>query len=124
MTIGELLQFNVMVGQLTFPVMSLGWSYRCSNKALAPWGASTIYLEYPVEQRDDWQSIASETLTFRTRNLSYRYPAHQTETAAAQLGSDTLDGQVLRQINITIQPGQTVGITGTIGSGKTTFINC
>lgn len=123
MTIGELLQFNVMVGQLTFPVMSLGWVLSLFQQGVSALGRINYILEYPVEQRDDWQSIASETLTFRTRNLSYRYPAHQTETAAAQLGSDTLDGQVLRQINITIQPGQTVGITGTIGSGKTTFIN-
>lgn len=120
MTIGELLQFNVMVGQLTFPVLSLGWVLSLFQQGVSAMGRINYILDYPVEHRNDWRAIESETLTFRTRNLSYRYPAHQKENAQRP---DAPDGQVLHQINLTIQPGQTVGITGTIGSGKTTFIN-
>ncbi|GAK55479.1 ABC transporter related [Candidatus Vecturithrix granuli] len=123
MTIGELLQFNVMVGQLTFPVLSLGWVLSLFQQGISAMGRINYILEYPVEQRDDWQPIESETLMFRTHNLTYRYPAHQTENAQSEPRPDTRDDQVLRQINVTIRPGQIVGITGTIGSGKTTFIN-
>ena len=123
MTLGELLQFNVMVGQLTFPVMSLGWVLSLFQQGVSAMGRINYILEYPLEQRGDWRPIESERLTFRAHNLSYRYPAHHPKDARSKPGPDTSDGQVLRQINVTIRPGQIVGITGTIGSGKTTFIN-
>lgn len=44
------------------------------------------------------------------RDLSFQY--HEDETT------------VLKNINLNIKPGQTVGILGNIGSGKTTLVNC
>ncbi len=38
MTIGELLQFNVMVGQLTFPVLSLGWVLALFQQGVSAMG--------------------------------------------------------------------------------------
>ena len=109
MTIGQLLQFTVMVSQLTFPVLSLGWMMSMIQQGISALVRMNYILDYPVEQRDDWKTLDAEELTFSARNLSYHYPNQQ--------------GHALQQINLTIAPGQVVGITGTIGSGKTTLLN-
>lgn len=123
MTIGELLQFNVMVGHLTFPILSLGWVMTLIQQGISAMGRINYILDYPVEHHDDWHILEDEHLTFIARDLNYRYPAHQTEEALKKLPAYARDGQVLQQINVTIQPGQIIGITGTIGSGKTTLVN-
>ena len=123
MTIGELLQFNVMVGHLTFPILSLGWVMSLIQQGISAMGRINYILDYPVEHRDDWYTLEDEHLTFTTYDLNYRYPAHHTEEALKKLPSYARNGHVLQQMNFTIRPGQIVGITGTIGSGKTTLIN-
>lgn len=109
MTLGQLLQFTVMVSQLTFPVLSLGWMMSMLQQGVSALVRMNHILAYPVEHRADWQILAAEELTFTARNLSYHYPNQQRHA--------------LQQINLTITPGQVVGITGTIGSGKTTLLN-
>jgi ATP-binding cassette subfamily B protein len=42
LTIGELLQFNVMVSHLMFPIMSLGWVMSLIQQASAQWGGLII----------------------------------------------------------------------------------
>ncbi len=122
MTIGQLLQFNVMITNLTFPVLSLGWVMSLIQQGISAMGRINAVLDYPVEQRDDWQTLETDELVFTVKDLRYRYPQQQSQgTAHGKAGPDrefVLDG-----LDLTIEPGQVVGITGTIGSGKTTLLN-
>ncbi|MBD3305306.1 ATP-binding cassette domain-containing protein, partial [candidate division KSB3 bacterium] len=150
MTIGQLLQFNVMVAHLTFPVLSLGWVMSLIQQGMSAMGRINFILNYPVETRTDWKALETDDLVFETNNLSYRYPEHrepvlpQTATTHPQkdakpplskiegpvitppvvhLSQERTSELVLNQMNLTITPGQVVGITGTIGSGKTSLLN-
>ncbi len=147
MTIGELLQFNVMVAHLTFPIMSLGWVMSLIQQGITAMGRINFILDYPVEKRDDWKMLGTEELQFTTKNLTYQYPVPQKPVLSTveesgvkrpvtskiegsvlspsvlKLPTGDVDRNVLHQVNLTIKPGQTIGITGTIGSGKTTLIN-
>ena len=118
MTVGELLQFSVMVAHLTMPVMSLGWVMTMIQQGIAALGRLNHILDAPVEQRGDWKTLDTDDLVFTAKNLTYRYP--QNAEKQAENGEWPL---VLNGIDLTIASGQTIAITGAIGSGKTTLIN-
>lgn len=130
LTIGELLQFNVMISHLTFPIMSLGWVMSLIQQGVSAMGRINDILDYPVETRDDWTPLETDELMFTAKELRYQYPEHRlaTEKAAPVAATGTRPGAptketVLEDISLTIEPGQVIGITGTIGSGKSTLVN-
>ena len=134
MTIGELLQFNVMVAHLTFPVLSLGWVMSLIQQGISAMGRINFILKAPVERRDDWVRLETDELEFTAKNLTYRYTEHHASALNLMQGTSSYpstkrtleekkNGEVLHQLNFSIQPGQIIGMTGTIGSGKTTLLN-
>lgn len=108
-TLGQLLQFNIMVSNLTFPILALGWMMGLVQQGISAMGRINYILDQPVEDGKTKKPLSSVEPVFVTRNLTYRYPGHTQD--------------VLRNINITLTPGQTVGITGQVGSGKSTLLN-
>ncbi|MCS4484847.1 ABC transporter ATP-binding protein/permease [Gleimia sp. 6138-11-ORH1] len=82
-----------------------------SSKSLKPKSltqAETIMfseVDLPADQQANQTALGK----IEFRNVSFRFP---------DAADDTLTG-----INLTIEPGQTVGIIGATGSGKTSFIN-
>jgi ATP-binding cassette subfamily B protein len=109
MSLGQLLQFNVMIGALTFPVLSLGWIMSLIQQGISAMGRINVILEGPVERRTDWTPVCDESIAFELKDLSYSYPGHDTTS--------------LEGITLSIGQGEFVGITGTIGSGKSTLVN-
>jgi ATP-binding cassette subfamily B multidrug efflux pump len=109
MTLGQLLQFNVMIGSLTFPVLSLGWIMSLIQQGITAMGRINAILDGPVERRADWKKLDGAEVSFEVRDLTFSYPGH--------------DRPSLSGIRMSIGAGEFVGITGTIGSGKTTLVN-
>lgn len=110
MTLGQLLQFNTMIAILVFPVISLGWVMALLQQGISALSRIAAIFDYPVEKRKDWILLDSNTpMYFSMRSLNYRYPASESHA--------------LKDINMEIKPGQVIGITGSVGSGKTTIIN-
>lgn len=109
MTIGELLQFNVMISYLTFPILALGWMMSLIQQGISALGRINYILFHPVEDQGGKARLASDEPMVKLSNLNYSYPGH--------------DEVVLKGIDIEIPPGRTVGITGPVGCGKSTLLN-
>jgi ATP-binding cassette subfamily B multidrug efflux pump len=109
MSLGQLLQFNVMISALTFPVLSLGWIMSLIQQGISAMGRINAILDGPVERRDDWKRLERPEVSFEVRGLTFAYPGH--------------DKPSLRGLRMSIGAGEFIGITGTIGSGKTTLVN-
>lgn len=109
MTMGELLQFNVMVSNLTFPIISLGWMMSLMQQGISALKRLNYILHHPVEDTSKKQLYSSEAPILTARNLTYHYPGHS--------------HYAIRDISFTITPGHIIGITGPVGCGKTTLIN-
>lgn len=115
MTLGELLQFNVMVGVLTFPILSFGWVMSMLQQGLAAMKRINMILEAPLLAPDpgmgEWKKLPDAkdmSIEIEAKNLSFTYPNAK---------NPALNGLLFRT-----KSGETIGITGTIGSGKTTLV--
>ena len=109
MTIGQLLEFNLLVGYLTFPILSLGWIMSLIQQGISAMGRINEVLDHPVDDRSDTVDLPETPLALQVQNLTFRYPG--------------TDAPVLNDISLTIRPGEAVGITGTIGCGKSTLVD-
>jgi ATP-binding cassette, subfamily B, multidrug efflux pump len=109
MTLGQLLQFNVMITTLTFPVLSLGWIMSLIQQGISAMGRINAILDGPVERRSDWKKLPEGGVSFEVRDLSFTYP-EQTKPS-------------LKGVSLAARSGELIGITGTIGSGKSTIVN-
>ena len=109
MTLGQLLQFNVMITALTFPVLSLGWIMSLLQQGVSAMGRINTILHGPSEIRQDWQNPGGRQLSFEVKDLTFAYPEQK--------------APALRGVSLIIRPGEFIGLTGTIGSGKSTLVN-
>lgn len=109
LTLGELLQFNIMVSYLTFPIMALGWMMSLAQEGISAMGRINYILDQPVEDLDRKTPLETDAPGFTVKGLTYAYPGHE--------------GEVLKGIDLSAAPGQIIGITGKVGSGKSTLLN-
>ncbi len=106
---GVIAEFILYVNILTWPVTSLGWVTSIVQRAAA---SQTRINEFLDIQND---LVSSENLEadfqgeIRVNNLTFVYP---------DSGIKALD-----QVSFEIKAGQTLGIIGTTGSGKSTIAN-
>jgi len=108
MTLGELLQFSVMTGFLSFPVLSLGWIMSLIQQGISALERMRLILEQPEDPAAAAPPLEDGPLSFSLTDLRYRYPGAETDA--------------LRGITLEIRPGQTVGLTGMVGCGKSTLL--
>ncbi|MFP4477837.1 MAG: ABC transporter ATP-binding protein [Candidatus Izemoplasmatales bacterium] len=111
-TVGNLATYIGYFGALIWPMMAIGRLINMRAQAKASLDRISEFLDEPIEIRDDREVLEEVDeikgkITFN--NLSFAYP----ET----------DELVLKNIDLTIEKGQTVGIIGRTGSGKTTLVD-
>ncbi|NOS85725.1 MAG: ABC transporter ATP-binding protein [Ignavibacteria bacterium] len=118
LTIGELTAFIIYLGLLTWPIISLGWIINLTQRAEASMKRlcevfdSKPGIESPLVQSDVMHDRKTEKKLkgeIEFKNVNFRY--HQNFP------------YVLKNINVKIKAGETIGIIGHTGSGKTTFVN-
>ncbi len=109
MTIGELLQFNIMISALTFPILSLGWIMSMVQLGISAMERINYIMGNPEPPEEEKQTSKEEVREIEIRNLSFSYPGSEKNS--------------LKDISMKITEGQMIGISGEVGSGKSTFID-
>ncbi|MGE4572212.1 MAG: ABC transporter ATP-binding protein [Candidatus Izemoplasmatales bacterium] len=111
-TVGNLTTYIGYFGSLIWPMMAIGRLINMRAQAKASLDRISEFLDEPIEIKDDREQLEHVDeiygkITFN--NLSFAYP-----------GTEKL---VLKNISLTIEKGQTIGIIGRTGSGKTTMVD-
>jgi len=105
---GNIAEFVIYVNMLTWPVTSLGWVASMVQQAEASQiRINQILLEQPEIDPESGLMVDIEG-GFRLENASYSYPG--TEHPAVQ------------PINLILKSGETLGIVGRTGAGKSTLV--
>jgi ATP-binding cassette subfamily B protein len=106
-----LIAFNTYLGFLLFPILTIGLQAAGISRA----GASALrvfeIVDTPldVQEQPGAQPLPPIDCCVEMRNVHFRYPGSELE--------------VLRGVSFRAEPGQTVAILGTTGSGKSTLVN-
>jgi ATP-binding cassette subfamily B multidrug efflux pump len=109
LSFGNIAEFIIYVNLLTWPVASLGWTSSQVQRAEASQKRINEFLNTKTElvsEKNLEHSIAGK---IEFRDVSFTYP----DTGI----------QALKTISFTIQPGESLAIIGSTGSGKSTVSN-
>lgn len=113
MQVGDLTAFITYINQVLMSLMMLAMVFLQSSRALASLQRINEVLDTEIDLTDE-NAAHKEALVKKGRiefkNVSFRYYKNSEE-------------KVLDQIDLTIEPGQTVGIIGSTGCGKTTLVS-
>ncbi len=109
LTIGGLVAFMSYVFMLIWPMDALGWVLSMSEEC----GTAVQRLNEVFDTRRE--------ITDRPRARSLDTCAGRLEFRGVGFKYPTSDEWILRDFNLVIEPGETVGIVGRTGSGKTTL---
>lgn len=110
-TVGALVTFNGYIGLFVGPVSWLPPLIARFKRAQISYGRLEKIYELEPEKINSKSNLVKEKLqgNITIQNLNFNYPG-------------VID-KALENINIDIKKGETLGIIGTIGSGKTTLMN-
>ena len=109
LTIGGLVAFMSYVFMLTWPMDAIGWVLSMSEECQTASERLNEVLDSRPEIADRAGARALDACRGRVefRGVGFKYPKS--------------DDWVLRDVNLTIEPGETLGVVGRTGSGKTSL---
>lgn len=113
MPVGDLTAFTTYIVQVLMSLMMLAFVFLQSSRAIASARRINEVLDTQVALTDEGARQKDAVVTqgkIEFRNVSFRYYKNSEE-------------KVLEHICLCIEPGQTVGIIGSTGSGKTTLVS-
>ena len=109
LTIGELISFTTYLGLLIWPMLAFGWLFNIVERGRASYDRVNTLLAEKVDIRDDEQALD----IVPCGNIQYG------------IAEFTYPGDLkplLTDISFTLKTGETLGIAGKTGSGKTTIL--
>src|SRR5216683_1948441 len=110
-TVGQFTEFNMYLFRLIWPLIAIGYVVNLYQRGTASWKRMQAIMAVKPAIADSPHVKEQAAITGRIefRNLTFRYhPASE---------------PVLKDINLTIEAGQTVAFVGRTGSGKSTLGN-
>jgi ATP-binding cassette subfamily B multidrug efflux pump len=119
LTIGEITAFLSYSVLLALPLMHLGRIATVYQMGMISIDSVQTILNSEVPstdllRMDDDEKSSLRGSTLWVKNLSYRFPKTKNEH----------NEMVLKDISFSIEAGEKVGVLGSIGSGKSTLVNC
>ncbi|WP_026566021.1 ABC transporter ATP-binding protein [Bacillus sp. UNC41MFS5] len=108
-TLGNLVSFNVYLGMLIWPMFAIGELINVmqrGNASLDRVNETLSYEEEVVSPLDPVSIQRADRIDYQ--KVTFRYPSSKNDN--------------LNQVDVMLLHGQTLGIVGKTGSGKTTFI--
>ena len=113
LTMGDLMMFLVYVLMLLGPLATLAQSAAAFQNSLSGLDRVLDLLEEPREMESDTETIQIQRSDFigaiEFNNVSFSYP-----------GADDF---ALQDVNLSVEPGETIALVGPSGAGKTTICN-
>ncbi len=109
LTIGGLIAFMSYVFMLTWPMEAIGWVLSMSEECQTASERLNEVLDSRPEIADRPQARAMERCVGRVefRGVGFKYP--------------NSEQWILRDLNLVLEPGETLGLVGRTGSGKTSL---
>jgi ATP-binding cassette subfamily B multidrug efflux pump len=132
LTIGEITAFLSYSVLLAVPLMSLGRIMTVYQMGMVSIDSIQSILNSSIPKQDQINLNAPQRKKLQNKglrviNLSYSYQI-MNDNEYTQFNQKTVSDQdtklALNNISFTIEPGKKVGILGSIGSGKSTLVNC
>jgi ATP-binding cassette, subfamily B, multidrug efflux pump len=110
LTMGELVTFNSLIYTINNPLRMAGWLINDTQRFSASAEKLIELWKADAKIKDKEEALKKDKLNgvIEFNNVSFGYDDEE---------------PVLKDINIKVKPGETVGIIGPTGSGKTTIIN-
>ena len=110
-SVGQLVVFIGYVDTIIWPIFALAGIINLTARAKASLRRISTLLDEKVEIVDD-KVITPDDIKgeIEFRNFNFSFP-------------DDPEGVILKDINLKINAGETIGIVGKIGSGKSTLVN-
>jgi ATP-binding cassette subfamily B protein len=109
LTFGNIAEFIIYVNMLTWPVASLGWTSSLVQRAEASQKRINEFLETKTDIVSEKNLSRSIEGKIQFKDVSFTYP----DTGV----------KALKNISFNINPGDSLAIIGTTGSGKSTISN-
>ncbi|MGM9946212.1 MAG: ABC transporter transmembrane domain-containing protein [Lysinibacillus sp.] len=109
MTVGDLVAFTTYLGLLVWPMLAVGMLFNIVERGSASYDRIEELLTVPIEMEDRESALdikPSGALIFNVQ--SFTFPGEETET--------------LKNVSFELQAGETLGIVGRTGSGKTAIL--
>ena len=109
MTVGNLITFNVYLGMAIWPMFAIGELINVMQRGNASLDRVQETLDYEQDVKDPKNPIALQDVSsIGFEQVGFQYPLSQVKN--------------LQNIRVNLEKGQTLGIVGKTGAGKTTFM--
>ncbi|HEY0157575.1 MAG TPA: ABC transporter ATP-binding protein [Thermoanaerobaculia bacterium] len=107
MDLGDFVAFQFYLGRMIWPLIALGWVINLFQRGMA--SMRRLHDIWSVQPEVDGadESDVQATGSIDIRNLTFAYEGRP----------------VLQDIDLSVRPGETVGIVGRTGSGKSTLLS-
>ncbi|BDH62980.1 multidrug ABC transporter permease/ATP-binding protein [Lysinibacillus sp. PLM2] len=109
LTVGQIVSFTIYLGLATWPIIAIGELINVMQQGNASLDRVQETLSYEQDVKDPQQpNLVKEVSSIGFNEFSFQYPLSHIQN--------------LQRITINLKKGETLGVVGKTGAGKTTFV--